>query len=229
MRRCFAVFFFQLVLVVVTSAQEPASLSIQGHVYTDDRGAPLREATVTLTDVSMLRRRAGQSTTDEHGAFMFSGLTPGSYTLYVEKSNFLAEYVAGAIPAKDIVIRLRRASVISGHVTDNDGEILRNALVEVMTKSYMYGEVSLFSVSKGFARSDDRGVYRVSGLPAGRYYVRSSRDGYDTILYPSASGLVGAQTIDLLAGAEKSEVDFHLRSAPRFTLKGRLLDSGRQG
>jgi hypothetical protein len=227
MRRCFAVFLFQLALVAATSAQEPTGLSIQGHVYADDTGAPSRETRVTLTDVSMFSRKVGVTTTDELGAFMFAGLAPGHYTLSIEKTDFLAEYVPDAAPAKDIAIRLRRASVISGRVTDIDGEIIAMALVEVMKKSYMYGEASLHSV--GFAWTDDRGVYRVSGLAPGRYYIRSSCNAYDTVLYPSTVGLASAQTIDTTESTEKDEIDFRMRRGPRFTLQGRLVDSETQG
>ena len=113
MRRCFAVFLLQFALAAA-SAQQPARLSFRGHVYADDTGSPSLGASVILTEVSIFRRRSGVTTTDERGAFKFTGLTPGSYTLQIEKTNFLAEYVeylANAAPAKDIVIRLRRGGV----------------------------------------------------------------------------------------------------------------------
>jgi hypothetical protein len=225
MRRYLAAVFLQLVLAAAAASQQSAGIAIHGHVDAEDTGEPARGAKVTLTEISVFntRRRAGVSTTDENGSFTFAGLTPGYYTLYIEQPNFLAEYVNDAAPLGDIVIHLRRAAVVSGSVAGADGEIIGKALVEVMKKDYTYGELLLQSVV--FTWTDNRGTCQVSGLAPGRYYVRASRDGYDTILYPDATGLAGAQTIDVMAGNEKDGIDFRLRRAPRFALEGRLLDS----
>jgi protocatechuate 3,4-dioxygenase beta subunit len=92
-----------------------------------------------------------------------------------------------------------------------------------MGKSYMYGEVSLHSF--GFSRTDDRGVYRISNLKPGTYYVRASAPEFDTLLHPSASNLAGAQAIDIATGSDHSGVNFVLRRAPRFKIEGRLIDA----
>ncbi len=227
-RRYLATVFLQLLLAAAAAPQQQARLAIHGQVRAEDRGEPARGAKVTLTEISVFntRRRAGVSTTDKDGAFTFADLTPGRYTIYVEQPNFLTGYVDAA-PGEDVVIRLRRAAVVSGHVASPDGETIVKALVEVMKKSYMYGEVSLHPV--GFARTDNRGMYQVSGLAPGRYYARASIDGYDTILYPAATGLADAQRIDVMAGDEKDGIDFRLRRAPRFALQGRLLDAAARG
>ncbi len=98
-----------------------------------------------------------------------------------------------------------------------------------MEKNYTYGEVALLGVSRGFSWTDDLGRYRVADLAPGRYYVRSSGSGYYTSIYPGASGLAGAQTIDMRAGAERNDIDFQLHAARRFNLHGRLLDSLTKG
>jgi protocatechuate 3,4-dioxygenase beta subunit len=223
--------FLSLILVAVAAAQERSSISIQGHVYAEDTGGPASGAKVKLTGVNEFnfRRQAGETTTNEQGAFVLDGLTPGRYTLSVEKADYLAEFVQLSRPANEIVVRLRRAAIISGRVLDRDGQIVRKALVEVMKKNHMYGEVSLQAVSAAFAWTDDLGRYRVAGLAPGRYYVRSSCDGYDTNLYPGASGLAGAQSIELVTGSERNEIDFRLRPAPGFTLEGRLIDFETEG
>ena len=204
--------------------QESTRISFRGRVYADDTGAPARGANVTLTEHPLgLRRPAGFVTTDEHGAFMFADLELGNYTLYVEKAGYLAERVGDFEPGREIVVRLRRVGVVSGWVLDSDGEIIGRALVEVMRKSFMYGEVSLHS--SGFAWTDDRGIYRVSGLAPGRYYVRASCDGYETLLYAAASDLTHVRAIDMPVGAERRDVDFRLHRTPHFRLSGHIIDA----
>jgi iron complex outermembrane receptor protein len=65
-----------------------ADRTIAGTVLDQDTGVPLAGATVTLVET-------GQSTVaDDLGAFSFSGLTPGSYTL----SASLGGYIAADVP-----------------------------------------------------------------------------------------------------------------------------------
>jgi hypothetical protein len=232
MRLSFAMSLSLLVLAVAASAQQPSSIAIHGHVVADNTGTPSPGATVTLTvsDAFIsIRRKRVVTTTDEHGAFAFSEVQPGDYSLYVEGPNFLAESVWDVTSGKEITVRLRREGVIRGRVTDADGEAVRKVVVEVMRKSYQYGEVGLFAVSMGFAYTDNDGTYRVGGIPPGRYYVRASQAEYDTVLYPNAAGLDGARVIDIAPGVEKSGTDFALNRGQRFTLEGRLVDAGTQG
>jgi len=214
--------------LAAAAPQAPSTVSISGHVYADETGAPAPGARVTLTEHSFgLRNRVGVSATDEHGAFAFTGFPPGSYTLDVEKTGYLYEQVPVDEPGKEFVVRIRRVAVVSGRVVDSNNEPLDKAVVEVMKKNYTHGEVSLESA--GYATTDDRGVYRASGLAPGRYYVRASRDGYDTVLYPATSSLTSAQRFDLTVGADKSEINFRMHRTPRFNLAGRLVDAETNG
>jgi hypothetical protein len=167
-----------------------------------------------------------EGNTDEGGTFAFADLKPGHYMLRVEKTGYVAATVRAAV-GEPIVVRLRRVAVVSGRVLNSDGGPLDDALVEVMAKDYTYGEVSLRSV--GFARTDGQGRYRISGVPFGRYYVRASCDGHETLLYPAASGLTGALSINLLAGSDVHGIDFSLRAGPRLTLAGHLIDAETKG
>src|SRR5215469_4054042 len=135
-RRYLAAVFLQLVIATASAPQQPTRIDIRGHVAAEDTGEPVRGAKVPLTEISVFntRRSAGISTTDEDGAFTFAGLTPGRYTLGVEQLHFLPSYVSDAAHAQDIVIRLRRAAIVSGHVAGPTGEIIVKALVEVMKK-----------------------------------------------------------------------------------------------
>ena len=82
------------------------------------------------------------------------------------------------------------------------------------------------------ASTDDRGRYRIHGLPAGRYYVEAiKRNGwgrpsqhYAPVLYPGVSRAADAQAIKLSPGEEVGGVKFQLRESPAFSVGGRVVD-----
>jgi hypothetical protein len=82
--------------------------------------------------------------------------------------------------AANIDLRLTRGGVITGHVADEDGEALPRALVTVQRYQYVRGERQLQPV--GGDQTDDRGQYRVFGLPPGDYFVSASAAGLDQII-----------------------------------------------
>ena len=104
--------------------QKSASVSFHGIVYADE---------------------VGKTTTDERGGFAFVQLHPGRYSLYAEKAGFLTETAAEITPGADIVVRFKRAATVSGRVIDMDGGALKDVIVEVTSRSYAYGRVTLVS------------------------------------------------------------------------------------
>ena len=88
--------------------------------------------------------------------------------------------VADAQAAANIDLRLTRGGVITGHVVDEDGEALARALVTVQRYQYVRGERQL--TPAGGEQTDDRGQYRVFGLPPGDYYVSATAGGLAQML-----------------------------------------------
>jgi protocatechuate 3,4-dioxygenase beta subunit len=127
---------------IAAAAQDSVPpISIRGPVFADDTGDPSRGAKVALTLYNQFRfrSRAGETSTDAEGGFVFDGITPGRYSNYVEKPDYLPATISSAAPASEIVVRLRRAATISGCVVDSNGGVIRKALVEVLTNNYTYG------------------------------------------------------------------------------------------
>ena len=85
-------------------------------------------------------------------------------------------------------------------------------------------------------RTDDRGVYRIYGLPEGRYLVSvgyasperitSSRAFYPRVFYPNASSESEAKVIEVSEGSEATDVDITV-SDPKETrdVSGRVVDA----
>jgi hypothetical protein len=153
---------------------------ISGVVVSDDADArPVRKARVTCGSPDV----AGDTTiTDETGRFEFAGLSAGRYAVSASKPSWVqVSYGAkrplrpgSAIPLADgetkaVVVRMLRGSVITGLVLDHHNQPAGSARVSALHYGIVQGERRL--ISAGSARTDDRGIYRVFGLPPGAYIV----------------------------------------------------------
>jgi hypothetical protein len=178
--------------------------SIAGRVLTADTGRPIKRARVTVSGGGRGQR---QATTDDQGRYQITELGAGNYNVAASKNGFVdAGYgqrrpqqpgtpvtIAEAQAAANIDIRLTRGGVITGTIRDEDGEALPRALVTVQRYRYVQGERQL--TPAGADQTDDRGQYRVFGLPPGEYYVSASTQGLGELigrgLQQLAAGLGG--------------------------------------
>jgi len=164
----------------------PAGTSaIAGRVLTADTGRAVKRARITASGSG----RGRSVLTDDQGRYRIAELTAGTYTVTASKNGFVdAAYgqrrplqpgtpvtLADAQEAANVDLRLTRGGVITGRVLDEDGEPLMRALVTVQRYQYLRGERQL--TSAGGDQTDDRGQYRVFGLPPGDYYVSASVSG----------------------------------------------------
>lgn len=236
--------------VPTTAAQVQAPASntkpgiVRGHVYASDTGLGVKHASVSLRPTG--RFQPQDTSTDAQGGFQFLNVDPGAYTLNCNKSGYVSgSYgakttnapattfnVREAQEVKDIDCRMPKGGAITGVITNEDGEPVIYANVQVMQKTYRRGQVQLQGRQSG--QTDDRGRYRVFDLPPGRYFVQATRRGagptatresaYGAVIYPSATRLQDAQSMTLAAGAEISGIDMVLRSVQTYTVSGKVID-----
>src|SRR5579872_603152 len=169
----------------------PATSSISGRVLSADSGRPVKRAQVMIAGTG----RGGRGTiTDEQGNYSIASLPAGGYTITASKNGFVDAVYGQRRPlqpgtplqlndnqqATNIDLRLTRGGVITGHVLDEDGDPLVRAVVSVQRYQYLQGNRQL--TPAGADQTDDRGVYRVFGLPAGDYYVSVNVSGLGQII-----------------------------------------------
>lgn len=158
--------------------------SIAGVVVTDEATPrPLRRATVQLAGDALLTGR--QVITGSDGAFVFKNLPAGQFTIQASKSNYMRTTFGAKRPGgsglsivladneklADVSIKLPQYAVISGTIYDQNGEPAQGISVEVMAYSMRTGQRVLSSVYGRPQTTDDRGMYRASGLAPGEYFV----------------------------------------------------------
>src|SRR5437763_2024238 len=109
--RAVAVFSCSIILLSSANAQYRASL--QGTV-TDQQGAVLPDATVTLTNKETGRSQVAR--TNGSGVYNFDGLSPSAYSIKVEQGGFKQQFldnvhvIAEQANAVDVVLQLGQAT-----------------------------------------------------------------------------------------------------------------------
>jgi hypothetical protein len=226
------------------------SASITGRVTGPD-GRGLSGALVRLHPISGggFERVAASAST---GVFQFSNLPVGSYRVSVTRTGFMpgehGQERAGQ-PGRIVAVRerqrlngvdvgLRRGAVVTGIVSDPDGEPLEGIAMHVWRLRHRGGRQVAESVGDVAARrTDDRGRYRLYGLQPGTYYVvaadlpggapRPVRGiaPAPRSYYPGTPSLAEASTINVDVGVDAPAVDLAFRPAPSVRVTGLTYDS----
>jgi hypothetical protein len=186
--------------------------------------------------------------TDDAGAYRFAAVPPGKYSLRAEKAGYLpgltgrgarAEVVAGE-EAKAGELTLLKHGVISGRVTDSDGEPVEHASVQVLPARPGRGPGGNVG---GQTMTDDRGEFRIPRLPSGAYKLMAVR-GVNTFatpnasasgepvlidaptFFPSALDIGSASEISLTSGEERGGVEIRLRKTVSVRVSGKVTVEG---
>ncbi len=222
---------------------------ISGVVVDETTGAGVRKAEVMVT--SGLQ---GQSTlTDAEGRFKFEALAPGRYNVQVSKTGF--ESTTGRGSGSKSVIEvgqsgdhtglryvLRPLGLIAGRVVDADGDPVVGARLMLLRQGRR-GMKTAWLPGQGNASSDDRGEFRMFGVPSGKYVlacsatggrsglvVRSDKTGPVPVFYPDALEPEQAQILDVKAGTRLEGLTVKSRTAVQYVVRGRVTgQAGEQG
>ncbi|HXD74530.1 MAG TPA: carboxypeptidase-like regulatory domain-containing protein [Vicinamibacterales bacterium] len=162
----------------------PATARISGRVVAGDTGRAVKRARVFISAAELPGGRA--MLTDDMGAFDFTELPAGRYSINASKSGYIQLSYGQRRPLmagtpiqlldgqqlRGIDFALPKGGVISGRVTDESGDAMPGVMVQILRYQYQQGDRRL--APSGQAQSDDRGVYRVWGLNPGDYYVSAT-------------------------------------------------------
>ena len=223
------------------TAQPTSTGVISGQVTLKAKPAP--HVTMVLYGNSAVPLPNGElgTSTDANGVYRLTGLPAGSYTVmpmtraFVEVSRKVT--IGDGETADGIDFELVKGGVITGKITDVDGHPLIEETVYLFDAEPALKQTEKIGYLRFHGQTDDRGIYRIFGVAAGRYKVAVGNDDghfywpspverrYKQVFFPGVTDPGRATVIEVSAGSETSNVDITVDGPTRtFAASGVVLD-----
>jgi protocatechuate 3,4-dioxygenase beta subunit len=218
---------------------------IWGHVAAN--GKPVAGAWVGLWRQSNKDPNANDMAatvqTDHDGKYQLKA-PAGNYFIAVKADGFVdaienepllrslrrVRVVEGSWP-QTVDFELVPAAALEGTVTDDQGKPVPQTSIQLIPVGMPTASLPFWS----FPRTDELGRYRITGLPAGRYWIAAGdlapvwdtsfgRAPHRRTFYPDAADQSQAKLVDISPGAAIKQIDINMGPALRtFTVRVRLV------
>jgi 5-hydroxyisourate hydrolase-like protein (transthyretin family) len=224
------------------SAKRNTEATVSGKVTIKGKPAPgvvvgLRSARPTEGDATF------KAATDQEGNYRIIDLPAGSYWIApvapafvirgMDESSGKPLIVSADEHVEGIDFELIRGGVITGKVVDAEG----HPVVEERVSLIVVGDRNRGTHTEQVHDTDDRGIYRMFGIPPGNYKVLIGMDGsffsgagrgrptHRPTFYPDATDVAQATVIEIAEGTEVTRIDFTLGPLSQgYSVSGRVLD-----
>ncbi|MDQ3755910.1 MAG: carboxypeptidase-like regulatory domain-containing protein [Acidobacteriota bacterium] len=232
--------------------------TVLGRVVYEDTGRPLRRVAVSIFDPNNRGRQHRQAWTNGRGEFVFKNVEAGKYYVHVSALGILQPDVfdPGAKESEltvvsvdgtgkaEVRVRVRRGGAITGQISYADGAPATNVTLGVWHKKN--GQFVPYHGNQGGgwngSQTDERGSYRVTGLPPGEYAVgvaeqkmnvdeTEDEDGGHSInrallgftFYAGATNLRAATPIHVSGSEEADDIDITLVERSTHAVSGIIV------
>lgn len=246
---------------------------VRGRVTYRDSGAPVRRGWISFRKIKELVEPPKTETggtfvspyssgadnyvlTNDQGEFEMKNVKAGIYQpilkvqgvlnpKYSDKENPLFQQIAvDGVSEIQTSIGVMRGAAVSGKISYADGSPVIGAKIQILDKSNRVIRIYGYSDDITTTTTDDLGYYRLSGLPAGDYFVRviepslpvrtgeTVRDynlstvAYSSELktyYPSADNQKESTPVQLFLGQEQTDINISIPDRRLFTISGTVI------
>ncbi len=256
--RILAAAIFTLAGALLAHSQTPNSAprptgSISGRVTLD--GKPAASIFIAAVAGETINRRdaAAHALSDSDGHYGISGLPAGQYQIWTITPGMIADTAAAqnyyayfgtsksvnldsGEQLANIDLQLIRGCVITGRVTNPDNKPVVGEFITLQSIDQNGTPRSVFgSTYDEMYQTDDRGIYRIFGVPAGRYRVSAGSDPatdtfrrarrYEKAFYLDPTDQSKPGIVELSSGHVVDNIDIRVQAAPpTYVVAGRIID-----
>lgn len=178
--------------------------------------------------------------TDQEGLYRITKVSSGSYFVAPVTPSFViadpnntqgqSVIITESENVEGINFDLVPGGVITGRVVDSEGQPLIEQPVTIMPGD----ERDQRLPNSMSSTTDDRGVYRIFGLPAGRYKVCVGDPRFNSgrrrqisaqTFYPDVTDVAKAGIVEVREGSETSKIDIKTGEVPQgYSVTGRVVE-----
>jgi hypothetical protein len=237
-----------LLCVLACACLEAQPAALEGIAVNAATGTPLAGVHVSLLSVGVASSLpepddAYGAISDASGHYSIRNIRPGAYYLNPTRSGFVwlaapTLTLSAAQQAADYKIPMTPEAVIRGRVLDEFGDPMPGVSVRAVSAA----PTEQPQASTMRAETDDRGEYRIHGVP-GSYYVEAAprapeafgapeirTDGtlgtpYAVTYYPASLARGRGQTVDATSAHELTGIDIHVARYHPVKITGTVLSA----
>jgi hypothetical protein len=248
-----ALSFIAILLFLQGQTSTPEGV-ITGQVTMGGKAAPGIPVALMPADPTFLNQRrepVSRTTTGADGQFRITGIAPGQYNIVPLAPSLFGPITTNfGLPGKSVTvaegetvdgvdIALKPGGVITGRILDADSRPIIGGRVNLTYLDSNGRKSPLFLPNFFMFETDDRGVYRIYGLPEGRYLISigeandenrgrfgPGRSSYNRVFHPDTTDEASAAVIDLSAGREVTGIDITVgRPEKSYEVTGRIVEA----
>jgi len=248
----FSVLLFCSSFCVAQTPAKESSASVSGRVTMGAKGAAGITVVATLSTSFFDNKTVAKTTTDEDGNYKLTGLTAGRFTVMPRAKAFVVATgsaykqpgqpvnVAEGETVTKIDFALVRGGVVTGRITDAEGNPVIGERVSVVAKDAGEEGRQMAFMEGPRNKTDDRGIYRVYGLSPGNYKVSVGQAAggggvsvmgmggsqYLKTFHPGVQDESKASIVEVNEGSEITNIDITPgKPASGFSVSGRVVDA----
>jgi hypothetical protein len=225
--------------------------TIAGRITAHGKGLPGVTVILRSAGVGAQAQDLPQAKTDNDGNYRLTGIPMGNYIVTPVAPVYTVPgagrltaasesiVITGSDAIEGIDFSLVPGGVITGRVTDTNGRPLIEQSVSLQNVDQSTQQGGLRVVAPGNFRTDDRGVYRIYGVPEGHYIVSvgaqqrlsayatiNGQQAYQQTFHPDTTDSTQATVVEVAEGAEVSNVDITVgRPIDEYAVTGRVIDN----
>jgi 5-hydroxyisourate hydrolase-like protein (transthyretin family) len=221
--------------------------SVAGKVTVKGKPAPGVVVGLRAGDPGSPFEPSFKATTDQDGRYRLNDIPAGSYQVAPAAAAFVISdannsrgqtvVLGEGENVDEIDFALVRGGVITGKVSDADGRPVIEQRVNLLAAEQPANQRgAVYPLSS--VQTDDRGIYRMFGVTAGRYKIAvglgpdtffmgvgAGRPAYKQTFHPDTTDPAKATVIEVSEGSEATNVDISLgRPTQTFAASGHVID-----